>query len=394
MKKIIVLIQLCFCTWVIQAQNNICTLKGESDGKQVKLLWLMSHWQEDFKGFEVKRRASNGAWENLTTTYIKPEMYENKDLSNVIKDPAELKRVTSKQQELIQSGKNYNVKTEEYIDKLSKDSGSFMGLLLTFTNDYDLALMNGFGFIDFDIPKGDVWEYGVFLVSTKSDNNAKLLQSFKWKYGTSTLQEVKVDVKARPNNLKTALNIKWSFDGKELQQKGYNGFNLYRKNDNSTLEKLNNGTIWKNGKGLMSHSFLVEKVDLSNKQRYIIKCISAFGTESKGHEIIYDPNLYFGNIEPPAILQDQIKMEVNYMQLEWKFDSQNQKYIKGFIVQRRPSIDSAFVNISSLIPANINVFKDSVRLKYDTYYFYRVIAKTIDDETLSKLLADCAIANN
>lgn len=382
MKKLII----CILTIIIyhtSSAQNFYKLMGEYDGKTVKLMWFIYKWNPSAIGVDIKKRVGNGEWKTVNSAEIIPSFGVDKDLSYADNNIQVQSELNKKAATLIASGKFKTVSSTDYIKKLKTDSSTMLSLTFLFVNDFDLAILNGFGLTDRDVPQGEV-EYGLFFHGINADQP---LATYTFTSGKSSLSDVNYTLKFKPNLAKTAVNIYYNIDMESANKSNYNGINIYRKKEGENWDKLNKSPIWFTSISKTKEPFyLDEKVEKGIDYIYTLAPVSIFGTEGEKTEHIYNPSKYAGTILPSTIAENKKVTDGDGLGLNWDFDATQEMYIKGFIIQRKPHIDSAFTDITGIISANERNYKDVTNKLYNNYYFYRIKIIPNDDQSLQNIL--------
>ncbi|MDZ4757280.1 MAG: hypothetical protein SGJ10_03955 [Bacteroidota bacterium] len=383
MKKVILSILTVIICHTSSVAQSFYKLMGEHDGKTVKLMWLIYKWDKNAIGVDIKKRVGKGSWTTVNTTEIIPSFGNDKDLSYADNDIQRQNELNKKAAALIASGKFKPVSSTDYIKKLKTDSSTMLSLTFLFVNDFDLAVLNGFGLTDKDVPSGEV-EYGLFFHGINADEP---LATYAFTSGKPSLSSVDYTLKFKPNLSKTALNIYYDIDLLVAQKSNYNGFNIYKKNEDGNWHKLTSSPIWFNTLyKTKEHFYLDQKVNKDSNYIYSLVSVSIFGTEGGKIEHLYNPRKFAGTILPSTIAENKKITDGDGLGLTWTFDIAQESFIKGFVVQRKPHIDSAFADISSIIPANERNYKDITNKLYNNYHFYRIKIVPHDDQSLDNIL--------
>ncbi len=382
MKKIIISI-LVIIIYNTSTAQNFYKLMGEYDGKNVKLMWFIYKWNPAAIGVDVKKRVGNGEWKTVNTSEIIPSLTMEKDLSYADSDESGLNKLKRKLSTILGSGKYKTVSSTDYLKKLKTDSAAMLSLTFLFVNDFDLAMLNGFGLTDRDVPNGDV-EYGLFFHGISAD---KPLASYTFASGKSSLSNINYTLKFKPNLLKTVVNIYYQINMDIANKSNYQGVNIYKKKVGGNWEKLNQTPIWFTTIGKTKEPYyLDEKIEKGASYIYSLAPVSIFGTEGEKTEQTYNPNNYAGTILPSSISENKKATDGDGLGLSWTFDSTKESYIKGFIIQRKPNLNGEYTDISSLINSNQRTYKDVTNKLYNNYHFYRIKTIPNNDQSMQEII--------
>ena len=269
-------------------KENQWTFKGEGNIDRIKIIWHSNTWPDNLSGFNIKRRAINqeNQWTSLNSTVIKPYNLLDKDLSNISNDKREINRLVRKRKELLLTDKFEEVRSGEFLKKANNEAFLEMqGFMYKF--DYDMAPIYGFGYIDKHIPPAEFYEYGLFLVF--NDNETGPVKTFRWKYGTSNIPELKLTPSYRIDYDQRKIVLSWQFNVDQFNSNETIGFNLYKKTGESPVQKINKNPIRiASVIGNLNHTEIMQE----NIDYYELRLvpISQFGTEGNESIITVDLN--------------------------------------------------------------------------------------------------------
>jgi hypothetical protein len=362
------------------AQDNNFLLFGEGREDVVRLFWTPKTWPDNLTGFDVKRRVVNnrnkGDWQLLNATVIFPESSLTKDISNVEKNPAQQQRLVEKRQQLITDKTLFEIPNEKYIE-LVKDKNNLIGLSIALGRDYDIALLSGFGLVDRNIPEAKGYEYGLFPRFNDVSVEAPV-STYTWEYGSKPETVVKMEASYKVGKSKKQIEVTWVVDVKSYKEhKTLNGFNIYRKSDNTGTKKLNDTPIWintKEDKGILFY----KDTDINDSTVYTYSAVpvTIFNTEWSGVEMELNLADTPKEIEPPKLDdKSQGSNSKREFLFEWDFKAENEKFIEGFVMERKKQKDSLFISVSNILPASQRSFIDNQLPAPDgNYYHYRLSA--------------------
>ena len=275
-------------------KENQWTIKGEGNVDQMKIIWHSNTWPEGLSGFNIKRRIvdQQDDWLLLNSSVIIPGNTASKDLTNISNDPKEINRLIRKRKQLIYSKKLDEISEDVYLEKVKNEAFLEMKYFM-FKFDYDLAPINGFGYIDKELPAADFYEYGLFLVFDKREMGP--VKTFRWKYGTSNIPELTLTPTYEIDDIMQKLELTWEFSIDEFNANEVIGFNLYKRAGNESLQKVNKNPIRiASVVGYLNHTVsLQENV---NFYEFRLMPISQFGSEGKGSVVMLDLNNLTQNI--------------------------------------------------------------------------------------------------
>lgn len=355
------------------AQDKGVVLKGEYNGKEVKLMWFFSRWKNFYLGVDIKRRLLDGSWELLTPNGITPAT-DIRNYDEVAKISTVSERIKTKHNDIITKGQLKAISSSEYRSRLIRDTSSVIALSLHFSNDYDMALIHGFGYCENLPVSNGSYEYGLFLRADGAENGRQL-QTWKCVSGSSSLKNISISLKAYPNPDKDKINVSFSCSNHDLESSGYAGFIVEKKLETDlTSTPIHEGVIWKNTKKPVNHFLIDKKIEIGKVYLYTVKPVSIFGTMGLETTFLYNPEDFMGYASPPVLADSSIRSYTEGINISWTFDLKSNKFIHGFYIERKAHIDSSFVRVSSIIAPEVRNYLDKNRLKYENYYFYRIVA--------------------
>ncbi|MDH5366491.1 MAG: fibronectin type III domain-containing protein [Cyclobacteriaceae bacterium] len=355
---------------------------GEGRKDEVRLFWIPKNtWPQNVIGVNIKRRTRNGEWILLNDKVIVPSTSLDKSLENIGLSSNDINALKNKRAKHIQSGQLKAIESTNLIELLG-DNNTLKGISLILNSDYDLALIAGFGYVDQQIPhSSEEYEYGLFLLSDMGEENNPEA-TFHWDYGTNPSIQIPMDGRSRTNKNRKIIELTWEVDVQNYKDYGIlNGFNIFRKEENNKFKKLNNKPIWISIREAKSTLYFKDvDVDLDKKYTYAAAPNTIFNTSGDFNEIKVEPVMEIPEMVTPTLQNPQYL--TNKIQLNWKFDSDNESYIKGFYVQKKQD-DNMFVDISELLSPNVRSFSfDGLPTPDDNYYHFKVIAVRSDDQKL------------
>jgi hypothetical protein len=349
------------------AQPVELTLIGEGNGDVIKLGWLPKAWPAGMTGVKIQRRVAAGNWELLTTDEVYPGSGLDKSLENVEPSPKERRRLRLKMSDLIAQGSLQPQTRQVYRQEILADPGNLPMLAFVFSTDYDIMLLNGFGFIDRGVPSGQNLEYGIFPVieATMSEVPAA---TFKWVSGTKPDNTLAMQGEIEIVGNKKDLLLKWEYSRRYFKENQLKGFNIYQVQGNDK-KKLNDSPVI-----VMSRddpATLTRRVafpDTDEKITFMAVPVSYFETEAEPAVIEFDPALYAVDIVAPKLSARSEKAQVL---LSWALADGSRKAVTGFKLMRKAEGEE-YVKIAELRSA-VSTYRDN-GAELGRYYFYRIVA--------------------
>lgn len=367
------LIVLCLLAQAVPslAQGEGAILRGEEADGYMKLYWETYEWPEDLYGFNIKKKnAGDSQWHTLNGQVIYPQVDKREwtQLGLNAADAAELQKTFER---YVASGA-VNVMTKEVLlQKLRQAGGLQSGDRIRMTDDYDLALIFGFAFMDRSYKKNEQPVYGLFYVDEKGNERAKPAATFS--PGKKPVIRPEVNFKISRNRI----SLRWSLKRKDNQLAGINGFRIYRISGKSK-QKIALATDllgYQDEKGdELLWRFQDQSGDPASDHTYILVPVTIFQTElppvtAKYKAAEHQP------IRVPAL--DSVKQvnEVN-LQLFWSPDSlaKDRKRIRELFVGRMAEDSLNYTTLTKLSSVKSKSFTDTSALVYGKRYSYRLEA--------------------
>jgi hypothetical protein len=390
-KKIVLALVFILFTNIIYAQSDEYPMSGEGNRDVVKLFWLPQQWPQNLEGFIIKRRVlekrSKGDWKTLTENFIYPELSLEKDLSNVERDPNQRDLIKEKLRDYL-NGNVESVRLSEnskshLLETFKKNSEAIKALSIYLYKDYDIALMHGFAFIDRNIPKAEKYEYGLFL---KFDDNSveKLVNSFIWEYGTSSIIKFDMDISYKAKRNKKSVSIQWEFDSDlYFGTKEVSGFNIYRKEDGSEYEKLNDDkyVVGRDKDNRSQLKYNDRKIKDSVVYYYAAAPVSIFNSIGEYSEIKFDTRDVPEEFTPPELIlgNDESDFESEGISLKWDFKETDERFINGFYIGVPNGKFTEIDTLSNLIKPSAREFNiTNLQLPDDNTYRFKIIVDIKD----------------
>lgn len=348
------------------SQNTV--LMGEGNRNEVRLMWLIRSWPVNANGFDVKRRAGSGEWQKLNSQTIIPEISAAKEYSNIDADKNNAARLKEKAGKMISEKRIKPVTSPEYINKINTDTSAAKGMAISFSLDYDFALMNGFGFIDRNVPAAAEYEYGVF-----ANGQAQPLATFKWKYGTTANLDLKYELKFDKIPGKSEVQLRWNFSSKDVKKTSVKGFNVY-KISGAGFVRLNSSLIMVPVSGDSSRCTYSDKTAAEKSiTTYAVAPVSLFDFEGEKKQSDYNPADFIFPAAPKitnaASVQKEQSQDIN---ISWDYEAAAEAALSGFQVERADLPAKVFKAVSNVLTADKRSFVDATAKVNGAYYQYRV----------------------
>ncbi len=358
-----ILLLLLVCT--TSAQEPTASLLLQSpDGKTVKLLWVLKAWDKSLDGFDLKKRSGRGDWQKLNKAPILPEISLQKDFTIVDTDPVAAGDLKAVLVQKIGAGEMKEISHTAYIEKLRTDPDAIKAVAMMTALNYQLALINGFAFVDRNTSAGR-WEYGLFPTGSN-----KALATASWQFGERPDLDLITDITARKTSVKNKIQLVWTVDSVKAKAAHLSGFNIYRE-----ARKLNQAPVMSlNSVGLYEFSWF-DSLEVLQKTQYNISTVSIFGIESALRPFTYDPAMHAQDYQAPELIEplSEVQGTTAKVRLSWTLPKSLNQQLKGFRMYRA-DLPAEPRTISELLPPNARSFDDKTPAVIPSYVRYQLQA--------------------
>jgi hypothetical protein len=351
----------------VLAQRSGASLRGGETDKAMKLYWETYDWPQNLIGFNIKKQSSgNTGWNKLNKDVIFPQVDErNWENMGLVDDEA--KSIQQTYLKYLSEGKLSKITKEELLQKLQQSGGLKSGDRLNMKQDYNVALILGFAFIDHTYKKSDNTTYGLFYVFEDGHESEQPVATF---YPGDV--KIKPVIEASVN--KGKIKLFWSVNEKDYFKAGLFGFKISRKEDKSGKEtNLTEELIGyqKSDNGQLQWLFTDENANTSLDYTYTFIPVTILQTQLKPFEFRFKAALY-KSIHTPSIDSIGVVNDTD-LRIYWKTDSllSDKKQIKEFYLERRNADTLQFTRITKLNYKN-KIYTDTTGLQYGQSYIYRL----------------------
>src|SRR5271156_4743546 len=203
--------------------ENVNLLVQSPDGKTVKLLWFIKNMDNSITGFDIKRKEGLGDWVKLNAEPVLPEISTKNKLAVVESDKSEASRIKARLFQLISEHKLMEIEHNEYLRKLMSDDKDIKEITRMMALDYDIALINGFAYVDHTVTSKTEYQYGLFIQGTN-----KLLAKVLWNYGEIPDLNMISEITSKATTKAKGIQIIWNADVDKMKSADVAGFNIYR----------------------------------------------------------------------------------------------------------------------------------------------------------------------
>jgi hypothetical protein len=368
-KRILLFIVIVLLNPAIQgfAQRTGASLRGGETDKAMKLYWETYDWPQSLVGFNIKKQSSgNTDWNKLNKEVIFPQIDE-RNWGNQGLDDGEANSVQQAYLKYLSEGKLSKISKGELLHKLQESGGLKSGDRLNMKQDYNVALILGFAYIDHTYRKSENTTYGLFYVFEDGHESEQPVATF-------SPGDIKIKPVVEASVNKGKIKLLWSVNEKDYFKAGLLGFKINRKEDKSgKISNLTEDLIGyqKSDNGKLQWLYTDESANASLDYTYTFIPVTILQTELKTFEFKYKAALY-QSIHTPSIDSIAIVNETD-LRIYWKTDSllSDKKRIKEFYLERRNEDTLQFSRITKLELKN-KTYTDTTGLQYGQSYLYRL----------------------
>jgi len=250
---------------------------------------------------------------------------------------------------------------DSFIEQLQQ-TGMRSGDRIRLKNDFDLAMVMGFGFIDSTIQSGETYEYGLFGVYAGGRESSEPLDTYITMYVDDEEEEqLKVELNAEQSG--SNVELSWISDRSVHDQAGLLTYNIYRKKNKddewerivppfiSPRDKTDDALVWK---------FTDKDVDAYRSWYYAVAPLNKFQVEFGKSWVKYEPKEW-----APAQISKLEVPDNRRIEIFWEIDQEMELHVQGFRVERRvegedefTQLDSALLEKGTLLPGGKRYLQD------------------------------------
>ncbi len=346
--------------------DNANLLVQSPDGKTVKLVWFLKSVPDDVNGFDIKRKDGLGDWKQLNTDPLLPGISLKKDLSPYESDNVEVSRIKEKLKTLIAGHQLTEYDYPSFMSRWRNGDREIQDIVMLASTDFDVSVICGFGFVDHTVSQKTSYQYGLFIQGTD-----KLIAKAVWNYGeVPNLDEIK-EVTSRAHPGKPGVTLLWSADMERLKKNYVAGFNVYRRGI-----RLNDAPVKPINGGLSSEFMWNDRAaNSSAPEQYSISAQTIFGIEG-----IIRPYTYLPEEHPTEYVKSKIT-EINSLgfyfkdgiNVEWTFPRDQERFIKGFLIEKN-NIPDGYKVVSELLAPGVRKYIDKTGSPVSSHITMRVTA--------------------
>ena len=346
--------------------DNVTLLAQSVDGKTVKLFWFIRSWNSSYTGFDIKRKDGIQDWVKLNTAPILPGITTKKKFSasgNNLYDESLLK---AKLYKLLKSHVIQETEYTKYLQKLNSDPKELAEISRLMAEDYDIAMLDGFGYVDHTLTKKMDYQYGLFIQGTNT-----LLATVSWNYGEIPDMDVVQELTSKSSPEGRGINVIWVADTAKIRMAHIAGFNIYRSGIrlNTTRIKPDNST------DPTVYKWYDQNVATTSPAQYSIAAESVFDIEGIIRSYAYDPADHPKDYKK-AEVYDISSIGYYFKEgtsIKWNFPKEYERLIKGFYIEK-DNMPAGYKQVTELLDPAMRSYTDKSPSQVNGYVKVRVNA--------------------
>lgn len=344
--------------------DNVTLLAQSADGKAVKLFWHINKWNSSYTGFDIKKKEGMQNWVKLNTTPILPGISSKRKLTLSGNNLYEESLLKAKMYKLLKTRELQETDHVKYLQKLNSDPEELKEMNQKMTEDYDVAMLNGFGYMDHTCVKKTDYQYGLFIQGTD-----KLVAKATWNYGEIPDLDVVQELTSKASAESKGIRVFWVADSLKLKAAHVAGFNIYREGirlntTRITAEDITDPSLY---------SWLDKYVNSTNPTQYSIAAESIFNIEGIIRSYAYDPQ------DHPKEYRKADVTEISSVgfyfkegtDVKWNFPKEYERFIKGFYIEK-DNMPAGYTLVSGLLDPSARSYTDKTQSQVNGYIKMRV----------------------
>jgi hypothetical protein len=371
-RRLFVFISLLCCCSAAHAQNDNASLLLQSPhGQSVKLIWFFKVWSPAMTSFDIKRRDGiSKDWVKLNKIPIVPYLSAKKDFSAVAPEKSDIENIKALTLKYLASHKIEETDSAAFHRKMLTESHYLQHFFDLVMQDYDMALIGGFGYIDRSVSKKMDYEYGLFIHGSDS-----CLAKSTWNYGETPDLNVVTDIATKSTHKKRGIQIFWTVDVKKTKAAYVHGFNIYRDGIRLNLDPV----MQASNAEQTEYIWFDSTANPDMPTQYGIGSESFLDIEGVIRSYTYNPEDHptdFKKAEVTGIVSLGYYFKEG-LQLTWDFPKEYERFLKGFYIEKN-NLPGGFKSVSPLLEPGTRMFIDKTPSPAGSYVGFRVNAVYLD----------------
>ncbi len=347
--------------------NNVTFLSQSADGKAVKLFWIVKHWNSSYTGFDIKRKEGLQNWVKLNTAPLMPGIFSKRKFAASGCNLYDESLLKPKMYKLLKEHTVLEADYNKCLQKLNSDTSELGTMTRLMLEDFDIAMIYGFGYIDHSSTKKTAYQYGLFIQGTEV-----LVAKTSWNYGEIPDLDVVKELTSKALPGKKGINVIWIADTVKIKANHVAGFNIYRdgirmNTNRITAQDLTDPSVF---------NWFDKNVNSSEPAQYSIAAESDLDIEGIIRSYAYDPADHPGEYKKTQVAE--IASLGYYFKegtsIKWSFPKEAERYIKGFYIEKS-NVPGVYNRVSGLLDPSVRSFTDKTASQVNGYI--KVNVKTL-----------------
>ncbi len=356
------------------AQPNLqqkMRLRGAYDRGHIKLYWEIFEWPEELMGFNVKRKeGEQGSWQQLNTEMISPQVGE-RNWKNVGLNKDQEAHIQKNLNAYVASGSMKRVSSTVMLSRFRQVGGPQAGDRLRMKEEFEIALILGFGFIDNTYSKGKEYTYAIFPVDTNNRETEAPAVIFSPEKVKKVAPQIAFRVKSKK------IELKWELSESLYEQAALYGFIVFRsENGKDNLVRLTENPIGyvTTKTAMLGWQFTDPTGDAGKDYTYHFHPVTIFQFSLEGFKAKYQAKK---NVPMVALDIDTIQyQQQTKLKLVWSYPDSLKSMKKRFArlsLERKDPDSLTFRSIWNTNSIKVNSYVDTSMLQYGQAYQYRLV---------------------
>jgi len=344
---------------IIAQDDNITLLAQSTDGKAVKLFWIAKHWNNSYTGFDIKRKEGLQNWVKLNTAPVMPGVFTKRKFAASGCNLYDESLLKPKMYKMLKEHTVFEADFNKCLLKLNSDTSELGTMNRMILNDYDIAVIYGFGYIDHSAVKKTAYQYGLFIQGTDIQ-----VAKTTWNYGEIPDLDVVQELTSKALPGTKGINVIWVADTAKMRLNHVAGFNIYRDGIRMNTSRI----IAENLSDPSLFNWFDKYVNTTDPAQYSIAAESVFDIEGIIRSYAYDPS------EHPAVYKKaqvtDIASNGYYFKegtaVKWNFPKEYERYIKGFYIEKN-NVPAGYTAVSGLLDPVVRSYTDKTASQVNGY---------------------------
>jgi hypothetical protein len=337
----------------------------------VQLYWDCRYWSPEMAGFVIMRsEAGKDEWVMLQDAPLLPAIDPVESFSNRGLNEEQQRSLQNDYQQLIMQGDLSEVSPLAMRQILTAQNGPGSGDRIKMKNDFRLALIVGFGFIDNTADEGVSYDYALYAAFTDGTTDNSPLDLFRLGDAPAAIPVVEF------TSGREIITLNWELSETEVRMASLLGYLIHRTSPNGgNPEVIANQPVgsFRTTGGITYFRVNDHKADPTEDYLYTLIPVNVFQTHGSPFEALYAAGRY-RPLTPPRISMVAL-FEDEFMELTWEFNPDDVSLLKSFVLELSgdPGKEEGYTIIDT-ISGTERTYIDRRPKAYGEIYFYHLRA--------------------